>query len=130
MAGSLAKEAGGRLDQKNLPPEAGGMRSQPLVRTSRRRRPDAAIMGLARSGGPWQSSRMRVLGFMTGTSLDAVDMAVLETDGEAIRPSARPGERKLSEDVRDSSAGGHRPGPAWKRDTPRPAIFEPRPPSP
>ncbi|MDB5461858.1 MAG: putative molecular chaperone, partial [Phenylobacterium sp.] len=27
---------------------------------------------------------MRVLGFMTGTSLDAVDMAVLETDGEAI----------------------------------------------
>ena len=27
---------------------------------------------------------MRVLGFMTGTSLDAVDMAVLETEGEAI----------------------------------------------
>lgn len=27
---------------------------------------------------------MRVLGFMTGTSLDAVDMAILETDGENI----------------------------------------------
>jgi anhydro-N-acetylmuramic acid kinase len=27
---------------------------------------------------------MRVLGFMTGTSLDAVDMAILETDGEQI----------------------------------------------
>lgn len=27
---------------------------------------------------------MRVLGFMTGTSLDAVDMAILETDGEHI----------------------------------------------
>ena len=26
---------------------------------------------------------MKVLGFMTGTSLDGVDMAVLETDGEA-----------------------------------------------
>src|SRR5438445_4460035 len=39
---------------------------------------------LARSRGPWQSSRMRVLGFMTGTSLDAVDMAILETDGETI----------------------------------------------
>jgi anhydro-N-acetylmuramic acid kinase len=27
---------------------------------------------------------MLVLGFMTGTSLDAIDMAVIETDGEAI----------------------------------------------
>ena len=26
---------------------------------------------------------MKVLGFMTGTSLDGVDMAVLDTDGEA-----------------------------------------------
>ena len=27
---------------------------------------------------------MRVLGFMSGTSLDAVDMAIVETDGETI----------------------------------------------
>ena len=41
-------------------------------------------MGLARRPGAWQSSAMRVLGFMTGTSLDACDMAILETDGETI----------------------------------------------
>ena len=27
---------------------------------------------------------MRVLGFMTGTSLDGIDMAILETDGETL----------------------------------------------
>jgi len=43
---------------------------------------------------------MRVLGFMTGTSLDAVDMAVLETDGETIEAFGPAGERKLSEAVR------------------------------
>ncbi|HEY8574468.1 anhydro-N-acetylmuramic acid kinase [Phenylobacterium sp.] len=44
---------------------------------------------------------MRVLGFMTGTSLDAVDMAVLETDGEEIQAFGPAGERKLSEPVRE-----------------------------
>ena len=43
---------------------------------------------------------MRVLGFMTGTSLDAVDMAILETDGEAIQAFGPAGERKLSEATR------------------------------
>jgi anhydro-N-acetylmuramic acid kinase len=38
---------------------------------------------------------MRVLGFMTGTSLDAVDMAVVETDGETILGFGPAGERKL-----------------------------------
>ena len=36
---------------------------------------------------------MRVLGFMTGTSLDAVDMAVVETDGEEITGLGPAGER-------------------------------------
>ena len=45
---------------------------------------------------PWQSSRaMRVLGFMTGTSLDAVDMAIVETDGEDITGLGPAGEKKL-----------------------------------
>jgi anhydro-N-acetylmuramic acid kinase len=44
---------------------------------------------------------MRVLGFMTGTSLDAVDMAVLETDGEVIQAFGPAGERKLSEPLRE-----------------------------
>ena len=39
---------------------------------------------------------MRVLGFMSGTSLDAVDMVVLETDGETIAAIGPAGERKLS----------------------------------
>src|ERR671916_575662 len=43
---------------------------------------------------------MRVLGFMSGTSLDAVDMAVLETDGEEIAAHGPAGERKLPEDLR------------------------------
>ena len=43
---------------------------------------------------------MRVLGFMTGTSLDAVDMAVLETDGEAIQGFGPAGEKKLDPAVR------------------------------
>ena len=60
--------------------------------------------------GSWQSSRMRVLGFMTGTSLDAVDMAVLETDGETISAFGPAGERKLTDATRDimlaATAGG------------------------
>ena len=47
---------------------------------------------------------MRVLGFMTGTSLDAVDMAVLETDGEATRGFGPAGERKLSSATRSIAA--------------------------
>ena len=43
---------------------------------------------------------MRVLGFMTGTSLDAIDMAVLETDGEAIQRFGPAGERKLTDATR------------------------------
>jgi len=43
---------------------------------------------------------MRVLGFMTGTSLDAVDMAVLETDGEEITGLGPAGEKKLDPAVR------------------------------
>jgi len=55
---------------------------------------------LATLPGPWQSSRMRVLGFMTGTSLDAVDMAVVETDGEEITGLGPAGEKKLDPGAR------------------------------
>ena len=43
---------------------------------------------------------MRVLGFMTGTSLDAVDMAVVETDGEEITGLGPAGEKKLDPGAR------------------------------
>ena len=66
---------------------------------------------------------MRVLGFMTGTSLDAVDMAVLETDGEAISAFGPAGERKLSDATRDLMLEATRQALAWPRDAPEPAVF-------
>jgi anhydro-N-acetylmuramic acid kinase len=66
---------------------------------------------------------MRVLGFMTGTSLDAVDMAILETDGEAISAFGPAGERKLSEATRDIMLEATKQALAWERGTPEPAIF-------
>ena len=66
---------------------------------------------------------MRVLGFMTGTSLDAVDMAVLETDGEAIQAFGPAGERKLSEATRDLMLEATRQALRWPRGEPEPPVF-------
>lgn len=66
---------------------------------------------------------MRVLGFMTGTSLDAVDMAVLETDGEAISAFGPAGEQKLSDATRDIMLEATKQALAWPRGTQEPAIF-------
>jgi anhydro-N-acetylmuramic acid kinase len=66
---------------------------------------------------------MRVLGFMTGTSLDAVDMAVLETDGEAILALGPAGERKLDPEARTVIEAATRAALAWPWDAPRPAAF-------
>lgn len=66
---------------------------------------------------------MRVLGFMTGTSLDAVDMAVLETDGETIAAFGPAGERKLSDPTRDLLIETTRQALAWRRGEAEPAIF-------
>lgn len=43
---------------------------------------------------------MRVLGFMSGTSLDAVDLAVIETDGTEITRFGPAGEQELPEALR------------------------------
>jgi len=66
---------------------------------------------------------MLVLGFMTGTSLDAVDMAVLETDGDRIQSFGPAGERKLSDATRDVVLEATRQALAWERGAPEPAIF-------
>lgn len=66
---------------------------------------------------------MRVLGFMTGTSLDAVDMAVLETDGETIQAFGPAGERKLSDPTRDLMLAATREALRWPRGAPEPAVF-------
>jgi anhydro-N-acetylmuramic acid kinase len=66
---------------------------------------------------------MRVLGFMTGTSLDAVDMAVLETDGEVIQAFGPAGERKLGEHTRNLLLEATAAALAWPRGEPEPPIF-------
>jgi len=67
---------------------------------------------------------MKILGFMTGTSLDAVDMAVLETDGEEIQGFGPAGERKLREATRDLLLKTTDIARVWPRGAPEPAIFE------
>lgn len=66
---------------------------------------------------------MRILGFMSGTSLDAVDMAILETDGETIAGFGPCGERKLSEATRAVVLEATKAALAWPRGAPEPAIF-------
>ena len=60
---------------------------------------------------------------MTGTSLDAVDMAVLETDGETISAFGPAGERKLSEPVRDLMLRATEVALRWARGEPEPPVF-------
>lgn len=67
---------------------------------------------------------MRVLGFMSGTSLDAVDMAVLETDGETVSAYGPAGERKLSPATRAVVLQATAEALKWPRGTPRPAVFD------
>jgi anhydro-N-acetylmuramic acid kinase len=70
-------------------------------------------------------SSMRVLGFMTGTSLDAVDMAVLETDGEEITGLGPVGEKKLDRAVRAMLERAIADALRLKAGEPIPASFAP-----
>ena len=70
-------------------------------------------------------SPMRVLGFMTGTSLDAVDMAVLETDGEEIIGLGPAGEKKLDPGVRALLEAAIADALRLKPGDPIPASFAP-----
>jgi anhydro-N-acetylmuramic acid kinase len=66
---------------------------------------------------------VRVLGFMTGTSLDAVDMAVLETDGEEIQGFGPVGERRLTEQTRALALQATAAARQWPRGAPEPEVF-------
>ncbi len=68
---------------------------------------------------------MRVLGFMSGTSLDAIDMAILETDGETISEFGPAGSRPLSGATRKLVQDAIDAASVWKRGEPAPAIFGP-----
>lgn len=60
---------------------------------------------------------------MTGTSLDACDMAILETDGETITAFGAAGERKLSEETRETILAATEAALAWERGAAEPDIF-------
>ena len=62
---------------------------------------------------------------MSGTSLDAVDMAVLETDGETISAFGPSGERKLSKETRALVEQATADARVWPWDAPEPASFAP-----
>jgi len=68
---------------------------------------------------------MRVLGFMTGTSLDAVDMAVVETDGEEIIGLGPAGEKKLDPEVRALVESAIADALRLRAGDPTPASFAP-----
>jgi anhydro-N-acetylmuramic acid kinase len=67
---------------------------------------------------------LKVLGFMTGTSLDAVDMAILETDGETITRFGPAGEMKLDPETREVIEYAIEDAFEWERGTPEPESFE------
>ena len=60
---------------------------------------------------------------MTGTSLDAVDLAVLETDGETLQAFGPAGERKLTDATRDLALEATEAALAWPRGAPEPEVF-------
>jgi len=60
---------------------------------------------------------------MTGTSLDAVDMAVLVTDGETIEGFGPAGERKLTDATRDIVLAATEMARSWPRGEREPEVF-------
>jgi anhydro-N-acetylmuramic acid kinase len=68
---------------------------------------------------------MRILGFMTGTSLDAVDMAVIETDGEVIERLGPTGEKPLEPATRALVEQATADALRWPANAPPPESFAP-----
>ena len=66
---------------------------------------------------------MRVLGFMSGTSLDAIDMALLDTDGEQLTGFGPAGEMALPDSVRDRVRDAIDAGRKWPRGAREPNSF-------
>lgn len=66
---------------------------------------------------------MKVLGFMSGTSLDAVDMAIIETDGRDIEALGPCGEAKLSDATRSACLRATEDARLWPRGARKPASF-------
>src|SRR5690606_28438250 len=66
---------------------------------------------------------MRALGFMTGTSLDGLDAAILETDGETHIVQGAGECDPFAPELRDLLERAVEDARAWKFEGPEPAIF-------
>ncbi len=66
---------------------------------------------------------MKILGFMTGTSLDGVDMAVIDTDGETQVAFGPFRETPMAPDVRGVLEDTVKAALQWPRGAVEPAIF-------
>jgi anhydro-N-acetylmuramic acid kinase len=67
---------------------------------------------------------LKVLGFMTGTSLDGVDMAVIDTDGEAQLEFGPWAEAPMPPETRAVLEETIRAALQWPRGAAEPAIFD------
>ncbi|EGF90402.1 anhydro-N-acetylmuramic acid kinase [Asticcacaulis biprosthecium C19] len=67
---------------------------------------------------------MKVLGFMTGTSLDGIDLAILDSDGESIAAFGPWAENAMPPAVRGILENAVRTALAWPRGAAEPAVFE------
>lgn len=67
---------------------------------------------------------MKYIGFMTGTSLDGVDVAVLDTDGEAIFGFGKWAEYDMPSRTRALLEATIKEALTWPRGAPQPAIFD------
>ncbi|ESQ76990.1 anhydro-N-acetylmuramic acid kinase [Asticcacaulis sp. YBE204] len=66
---------------------------------------------------------MKIIGFMTGTSLDGIDMAVLETDGEAQLSFGAYAEKPMPVEVRAVLEAATKAALQWPRGEAEPEIF-------
>lgn len=66
---------------------------------------------------------MKVLGFMTGTSLDGIDQAIIDTDGEAQLDLGPWSETPMPAQVRSVLEQAVKAALAWPRGAAEPAIF-------
>jgi anhydro-N-acetylmuramic acid kinase len=67
---------------------------------------------------------MRVLGLATGASFDAIDLAVLETDGEAVQGFGPAGEREMSDPASRLLREAAAQASDWTPGSPEPELFD------
>jgi anhydro-N-acetylmuramic acid kinase len=96
-------------------------RTQVMVGEAKRVQP----MAHAAAKAATRDSRLTVLGFMTGTSLDAVDVALVETDGRRVLRLGPCGEMKLDSATRTLLEQASKDALHWDAGGAEPRSFGP-----